>query len=225
MLFFGDVRLDPAARQIWRGTTEVTTEVHLTPKAFDLLVLLLERRPQVVSKQEIRQQLWPDTFVSETNLPALMTEIRKILGDDAREPRFVRTSHKLGYAFCGAVDVGPAAETESKIARWWLVGLGEQIPLYDGENVLGREGDGITVIRSATVSRRHARIDVGADQIAIEDLGSKNGTFVEDTPVTEPRPLAARDRLRLGSIVFTLTPAKAGAEPTQSSTDPPNPAA
>ena len=218
MLLFGDVRLDPDARQAWRGANEV----HLTPKAFDLLLLLVERRPQVVPKAAIRQHLWPDTFVSETNLPALVTEIRTALGDEAREPRFVRTVHRLGYAFCGSVEEHGATERDPRIPRWWLVGPGDQIPLYEGENVLGREGEGIAIVRSPTVSRRHARVMVRGDGITIEDLGSKNGTFVADVAVTQPHPLAAGDRLRLGSILFTLTPAKPAAELTQS-TDTPSP--
>ena len=217
---FANVRVDPASHQVWRDGHEV----HLTAKAFELLLLLAARRPHVVSKGEIRAILWPDTFVSDTNLPALITEIRTALGDDARHARFVRTVHKHGYAFGALVDTeGQSTDPSLVKARWWLVRDQEQIPLFDGENVLGREGQGITIVRSATVSRRHARIRVGTDQMTIEDLGSKNGTFVADEPVTDIRRLAAGDRVRLGSVLFTLMPARTGPTLTKS-TDTPSPA-
>jgi len=216
---FANIRVDPDSHQIWRDGREV----HLTAKAFDLLLLLVSRRPHVASKADIRATLWPDTFVSDTNLPALVTEIRTTLGDDARQSRFVRTVHKHGYAFCAAIDEESKPQGLARVtARWWLVGAQEQVPLFDGENVLGREGAGITVIRSETVSRRHARFQVG-DTVTIEDLGSKNGTFVGDQPVTVVRQVAAGDRVRLGSLLYTLIPARPEPSLTKS-TDTPSPA-
>src|SRR5262245_760478 len=79
------------------------TEAPLSPKAFQLLELLLERRPNAVSKSEIQERLWPKTFVSEGNLTVLMAEIRKALGDSGASPRFIRTVHGFGYAFSGDV--------------------------------------------------------------------------------------------------------------------------
>jgi len=213
---FANIRVDPDTRQIWRDGGGI----HLTVKAFDLLLLLVSRRPHVVSKGDIRATLWPDTFVSDTNLPALVTEIRTTLGDDARRPRFVRTVHKHGYAFCAALDGDSQPQDQARVtARWWLVGAQEQVPLFEGENVLGREGAGITVIRSATVSRLHARFQVG-ETVTIEDLGSKNGTFVGDEPVTGVRQVAAGDRVRLGSLLFTLTPARPEPSLTKSTDTP-----
>ena len=84
---FGDLEFDAEARQLYRNGSAV----HLTGKAFELLKLLLERRPAAMSKAEIQEHLWPDTFVSEANLPTLVAEIRDGLGDDARQPRFLRT--------------------------------------------------------------------------------------------------------------------------------------
>jgi DNA-binding winged helix-turn-helix (wHTH) protein len=67
---FGDVLFDLAARQVFRGAAEV----HLSGKAFELLRYLIERRPQAVSKQDLQAHLWPDTFVTEANLPSLVAE-------------------------------------------------------------------------------------------------------------------------------------------------------
>ena len=86
----------------------------LEPKAFELLCLLLVRRPRVLSKAQIRDVLWPGTSVGETSLPRLVTELRQALGDDAQQPRFIRTAHGFGYAFCG--EARDDAETQPKEA-------------------------------------------------------------------------------------------------------------
>jgi DNA-binding winged helix-turn-helix (wHTH) protein len=96
---FGRFTLDERARQLLRGTQPV----HLSPKAFDLLALLVRRRPEAIAKAEIHERLWPDTFVSDINLAVLIAEIRAALGEVARHPRFVRTVHRFGYAFSGTV--------------------------------------------------------------------------------------------------------------------------
>src|SRR5690242_14452929 len=94
---FGEFRLDVAARQLFRRDEEI----HLTPKAFELLRFLVEQRPRAVSKSELQEKLWPDTFVSEANLSVLVAEIRAALGDPARQPETIRTVHGYGYAFAG----------------------------------------------------------------------------------------------------------------------------
>jgi pSer/pThr/pTyr-binding forkhead associated (FHA) protein len=59
-------------------------------------------------------------------------------------------------------------------------------------------------VKSSTVSRRHARISLDADGVVIEDLGSKNGTYVNDRRVSEPTPVANGDQVRIGSLLFTF---------------------
>jgi hypothetical protein len=78
-LQFDDVTFDLEMRQVWWAGREV----RLTPKAFELLALLIERRPRVVSKQDIRDRLWPGTFVADSNLPAIVSELREAIGDAA----------------------------------------------------------------------------------------------------------------------------------------------
>ncbi|HSD65113.1 MAG TPA: winged helix-turn-helix domain-containing protein, partial [Vicinamibacteria bacterium] len=92
---FGGFLLDTDSRQLFRERTEV----HLQPKTFDLLDLLVRTRPKALSKSHIRGQLWPDTVVGEASLTVAVAELRAALGDDAREPRFVRTVYGFGYAF------------------------------------------------------------------------------------------------------------------------------
>ena len=94
---FGPFVLDLDTKQLTHGSDEI----HLSPKAFELLGALVLDRPKVVSKSALQQRLWPDTFVAEANLSNLIAEIREALGDRPRSPLFVRTAHRFGYAFCG----------------------------------------------------------------------------------------------------------------------------
>src|SRR5689334_2657197 len=78
----GDFTLDEDTRQLLAKGDEV----HLSPKAFDLLALLVANRDRAVSKAEFQERLWPSTFVEETNLASLVAEIRRALSDDAASP-------------------------------------------------------------------------------------------------------------------------------------------
>ena len=100
-LRFGDCDLDPDTREVFRGDPDVlhSGEANVSPKAFALLEVLIEHRPNAVSKQELHKLLWPDTFVSDANLPNLVAELRETLGDDAQKPRIIRTVQRFGYAF------------------------------------------------------------------------------------------------------------------------------
>ena len=95
--WFGDFELDQERRQLLRAGEPVPLE----PKAYELLSLLLERRPRALSRAQIRDAIWPQTFVSESTLAVVVNGIRQALADDARAPRFIRTVHGFGYAFCG----------------------------------------------------------------------------------------------------------------------------
>ena len=215
---FGDIRFDSDTRQLSRESREL----HVSGKAFELLKLLLERRPNAVSKSDIQDYLWPDTFVSETNLPSLVTEIREAIGDDARHPLYIRTLHGFGYAFSGEVTDETVLEQRPAVparASAWLVWEGRRLPLSEGENLLGREGEKVIAFDSTTVSRTHAKIVITAHESVIEDLGSKNGTFVNDEPVPSLRPLKDGDQIRLGAVLCRFRHARPSmSTETQSST-------
>lgn len=168
--------------------------VHLSPKAFQLLHILLSRAPNAVSKDELHDQIWPDTFVTETSLAGIVTEVRAALGDDARKPRYLRTVHGFGYAFAAEVQAAPKA-------RFRVIVRGVEIPLATGENLIGRKPEAAIFIDDASVSREHARI-VAADTATIEDLGSKNGTFVNGRRIEAPEPLRNRDIVGAGTVTF-----------------------
>jgi len=199
----GDLTLDSDTRQLRRGATEV----RISPKALDLLTILLDARPRALAKTDLQQRLWPNAYVSESNLAGLVAEIRRAIGDDARTPRFVRTVQRFGYAFAG--DVSDTTSAPTVALKCWLVYRDRQWPLPDGEHMLGR-GHEPGAIDSDTVSRRHARILVSTGGATIEDLGSKNGTFVRDEPVRSLQALKDGDEIRLGSVRLTFRLASGG---------------
>jgi DNA-binding winged helix-turn-helix (wHTH) protein len=198
---FGPFTLDLETRQL----TRAGREIHLEPKAFELLSVLVLERPKAVSKTDLQARLWPGTFVAEANLSNLVAEIRAALNDSARAPTFVRTAHRFGYAFCGdavsLTDSGDAAPT-----RLWcgLEANGRRFPLPAGEHVIGRDADVAIRFDTSTVSRRHARVLVSADAALLEDCGSKNGTFRGSERVTSPMALADGDVIRIGSVRLTF---------------------
>jgi hypothetical protein len=194
---FGEFTLDTDTRQL-RGSKG---EVHLSPKAYELLNALVESRPRALSKAELHGRLWPATFVSEVNLATLVAEIRDALGDDARKPRFIRTAHRFGYAFCG-MTLDPPRSDPARSTLCWLVKAGRRLPLRLGDNVLGREPDDGISLDSPTVSRQHARIRISATGATLEDLDSKNGTFLRGRRVSKAVALSNGDEIRAGSVVL-----------------------
>jgi DNA-binding winged helix-turn-helix (wHTH) protein len=200
---FADFVLDPGTRQLLRGRDAL----HLEPKAFELLALLVERRPAAVSKSAIQTQLWPNTFVSEGNVTGLVTQIRQALQDDRAQARFVRTVHGFGYAFCADAQEEPLAPRRILGRVVWDRRV---LPLHEGENVLGRAEDAAVRIDAQGVSRQHALLRVTERDAAIEDLGSKNGTHVGDRRIAAPAALEDGDVFRLGSevLVFRRTAAQ-----------------
>jgi DNA-binding winged helix-turn-helix (wHTH) protein len=199
---FGDCVLDSETRQLFVGSEEV----HLQPKAFQFLELLLESRPKALSKDVIHEKLWPGTFVSDGTLTSLLAEIRDAVGDDARKSRFVRTVHRFGYAFCGQAQETrerPSSEGREKSVCWIVRGR-RRYALAPGESIIGRDPGAAVFIDDASVSRRHARILVSDDGATLEDLGSKNGTQVQEKRIEAPVPLTDGDQIRVGSVALTL---------------------
>ena len=193
---FGDITLDSASRQLVRGGAAI----HLSPKAFDLLCHLVERRPTAVAKNQLFELIWPGTFVVEANLTVLVTELRRALGDDPHTPRFIRTIHKHGYAFCGqATEIAPRPAARDAL-RAWLLWNDRVLPLAEGENVIGRDPSCGVWLDQPGVSRRHARVLVTDDVAEIEDLGSTNGTFVSEVAIAGPHPLSDADIIQVGSV-------------------------
>lgn len=198
---FGDFTLDHDLRQLFLRRDEV----HLSPKAFELLTVLLANRTRAVSKAELQQTLWPSTFVEESNIAGLVLELRRALGDSASHPVFVRTVYGFGYRFVGAVTVDAApARPASAGVRLCLEWDARQIVLMEGDNVIGREPTAAIQIDSPGISRHHARILVSDGVATLEDCGSKNGTHLNGLRIAAPARLADGDVIRLGAISLTF---------------------
>lgn len=198
----GPFALDPDQRLLFRGGEPL----HLTPKAFDLFHLLVAEAPRVVSKRELHERLWPGTFVTDSNLTGLVKELRRVLADNDPGAPVIRTVHRVGYA-C-ALDT--AAERAEPGAWHWLVVNGSRFVLQQRENIVGRDPASDVWVDVPGISRRHARITVDGSAVLLEDLGSKNGTTVSDTPVDAAVVLRDGDRIRFGSVAAVYRTSTAG---------------
>lgn len=216
---FGPFVLDEDRRQLLEGAAEL----RLSPKAYDLLTTLVSLRPRAVSKTELQERLWPDTFVQEANLAVLVGEIRAALRDDPHDSRYVRTVHRFGYAFCADASEsrtsppdaqGARAPAAGDQARCWIVYDERETALGPGEHIIGRATEASVRVDLVSVSRRHARLVVGEAATTLEDLGSKNGTWVGPTPVGAPVVLEDGDEIRVGCARMTYR-ARTGPEATK----------
>jgi DNA-binding winged helix-turn-helix (wHTH) protein len=196
ILQFGRFRLDTGRVQLFLDGAEV----QLTPKAFGVLSLLVERRPNVVTKDQIAEGVW-GAAVSDASLTMVMTELRKALGDPASDPAFIRTVHRVGYAFCASAE---AVEDRGGDARFFLVAGDRRFGLRDGETVAGRdEACGIR-LDDQSVSRRHARFLVKDGSVQVEDLNSTNGTIVNGRRLSALSALEPGDTIKIGGISTRL---------------------
>jgi DNA-binding winged helix-turn-helix (wHTH) protein len=199
-LRFGPFTLDLESRQLLRQRFEI----HLTPKAFDLLAALIQDRPKVLSKTVLQERLWPATFVAEANLSNLVAEVRAALDDSPRTPAFIRTAHGIGYAFCGDAVEAAGADLAPPGPSCWLEWGGQRFPLSIGTYHVGRHPDVEIRLDHASVGRHHARLVVTADGAVLEDFASKNGTFRDGERITAPVQLADGNELRIGSVLLTF---------------------
>jgi DNA-binding winged helix-turn-helix (wHTH) protein len=194
VLEFETFRLDLDRRQLFRGTEQV----HLSPKALQLLQVLIEARPKALSKADIHERLWPATFVADSNLASIVNEVRRALDDDAHSPKYVRTVHAFGYAFL-AEPKADAARPRGAAAAKLVWDKGEE-PLFAGRNIIGRDADAAVRVDDRTISRHHAAIVIERGRVTLEDLGSKNGTFLEGNRVEAPVELTDGASMEVGSV-------------------------
>jgi DNA-binding winged helix-turn-helix (wHTH) protein len=197
-LRFADCVLDLRARQLERQDRTVPLE----PKVYELLEVLIKRRPAVVTNNELDELLWPQVYVARTSLTRLVSELRAALGDTARGSHLIRTVYKTGYAFCADVTcLSPARSSSATIEVLWMK---QSLPLTDGEHIAGRDAECSLVIDGTTVSRQHARITIARGAATIEDLGSTNGTHVNGTRISAPTRIIPGDEFALGSEVLRV---------------------
>jgi DNA-binding winged helix-turn-helix (wHTH) protein len=195
-LAFADCIFKPASRLVLRNGEPVPLE----PKSFTLLEALIERRPAVVTYNEIDELLWPKVYVARTSLTRLVSELRAALGDSPGDGHIIRTVYKTGYAFAAAVT--PVGQPRAAAAASSVLWNGRLLPLAEGENIVGRGVECSLVIEAISVSRRHARFMISAASASVEDLGSTNGTFVNEAPISAATELKDGDVVTLGKAVM-----------------------
>ena len=199
---FAEFTVDSDTRQLQGGEGDI----HLSPKAFDLLCLLIDAAPKVVEKAELHTRIWPNTHVVDANLNVLIGEIRRALGDSAQDQKFIRTVHGVGYAFCApAVDL-LAARAAIQARFCWVVREGRTWQLSEGDNIIGRDPRSDIWLDAPGVSRRHAiiRVDGRNRRVMLEDLGSTNGTFVRRAAVEAEVALTDGDLVQVGTVDLTV---------------------
>jgi TolB-like protein len=109
---FGPYRLDPNERVLTRAGDTIS----LTPKATEILLMLVTNAGQLVEKDELLQQVWPDTFVEESNLSQNIFTLRRALGDERAGPRYIETVARRGYRFVATVRVVATDENHQMLA-------------------------------------------------------------------------------------------------------------
>jgi DNA-binding winged helix-turn-helix (wHTH) protein len=204
---FGPFRVDLRAGQLLRDGAAVDLE----PVVFALLVYLLRNPHRLIGRDELLDELWKGTHVSDASLSRAVARLRGALDDGAREPLYIETVPRRGYRF-----IAPVLEPPATACRL-IFGIREFI-LTPGAHIIGRGHDCGVCIESTDVSRHHAQVTIDSIGATIKDLGSRNGTIVAGERLTDSRQLRDGDEIRLGSVSLTFR-APPGAE--QTSTTPP----
>jgi DNA-binding winged-HTH domains len=175
--------------------------VHISQRAFRMLELLLKAAPAAVSKDVLYRGLWGETFVAEANIPNVVSELRAALGDDRDKPRLITTVHRRGYRFDG--ELRPP-EVRPNRPRFVVVWGEREYRLREGRHVIGRDASVDVPIDSQGISRQHALLTVESDHATIEDLESKNGTFVRGKRIRTAVNVSDGEHLRFGSVSVTF---------------------
>jgi DNA-binding winged helix-turn-helix (wHTH) protein len=203
---FGPFLYDPVSR----GLLKDGAEIPLTHKSRELLLLFLHNPGKLLPREEIVEKVWPDVAVTDDAVRFQVAELRKALGD--RGDAFIQTIRREGYRWEAPVrpaadrPVRPVVSDGSPLPppRFRLVLETREVQLLEGENLIGRDPDGALWIDHASVSRRHARIVVAGGKATVEDLDSKNGTFLGGKRIEKKTTLADGDQVRIGpeTMVF-----------------------
>lgn len=139
---FGPYRLDRSKRVLTREGESIS----LTPKATDILILLVANAGEVVAKDELLREVWPDTFVEEANLTQNIFRLRKALNDERSESRYIETVTRRGYRFTGAVTTNERQAKSSEELATPMLPIVAVLPLINSTSDEGLEYivDGLT---------------------------------------------------------------------------------
>ena len=204
----GDWEVEPDFNLIKRDGAEVRLEI----KVMELLVYLAHQGDRLVTRSELIDGVWGTEFICDNTLTHAVSQLRTALGDDPKDPAFIQTIHRRGYRLVAeVVDLeGRSPDDVGQPSQFRILTPSREIQLREGANLIGR-APGVTVrIDSIWVSRHHARVEVELEDAVIEDLGSRNGTFVNGERVEEPATLISGDIISLGKLTDRLRFVQAG---------------
>ncbi len=196
---FGPFVLDLEGAELRKGSEKVA----IRPKCFDLLVYLAGRRGRVISKEDLLENVWRDVVVNDGTLNRTVTELRAALGDDAEHPLYIETVSRRGYKFIAELQGGHAPEKEAT-PDFALIHDKREYPLSEGAHLIGRGADVAIPIHASATSRHHARVVIAGSDVTVEDLGSRNGTYVNGERATGCVRLNAGDEIRIGGDCLIL---------------------
>jgi DNA-binding winged helix-turn-helix (wHTH) protein len=198
----GEWWFEPDLDRISRGDEHRT----LRPRVSELLAALADRPGELALKHELVDAVWQSGYVTDNALAHLVTELRGALGDDAAHPSYVETIFRRGYRLVAPVvhsDASPASPTPP--VRFQLENeAGTLTDLTEGENLIGRSPEAVVRVDSSEASRRHARILIRGAVAELEDLGSKNGTYLRGRRLTARARLEVADEIQIGINVATF---------------------
>ena len=185
----GPFRLEIEDRALYRGGRPVA----LTPRCFDVLRELVQARGRVVTKERLLERVWADAVVEEGSVTRTVSMLREALGEEWAG--LIETLPRVGYRIAGPVAPDPVSPPV--LAR--IVWDERVFPLLPGENIVGRDLDAAVRLDVSSVSRHHARITVSETDATLEDLGSKNGTFLGKVRLQRPAPLQDGAEISFGT--------------------------
>jgi DNA-binding winged helix-turn-helix (wHTH) protein len=235
-----DWLVEPQLNRVSNGASSV----HLEPKAMEVLLCLADHVGEVVPRRVLVDRVWSTEFITDSTLTHTIADLRRALADDARAPRFIETIPKRGYRLIADTVGGPRNEPTGrgsnpgheplavivgeKVQLGHRAGshfsdhvlcLGDQeIPLIEPTIVFGRGQEADIQFLVSEVSRRHARVNVVNSEAVIEDLGSKNGTTVNNRAIDQPHRLRSGDAVGIGPT--TMIYRWLSVEPTRTSDTP-----
>ena len=195
----GDWLVEPTLDRISRDGQVV----RLRPRAMDVLTCLAFEAGKLATKQSLIDAVWRTEFVSEHALTQVIAELRAALDDDARNPTYIENIPRRGYRLVAAMTPVAASVSPERDASlpFKLQGDDRDHPLNQGPNIIGRTADTDICIDRTKVSRCHARIVVAGTTATIEDLGSKNGTYLNGERLQNPTLLTNGDEIWIGRSV------------------------
>lgn len=197
---FGECTFDGETGELLREGRRVA----ISSRAFQLLGRLLEARPHPLTLSALGPDLWPASGGSEAELVSLVLELRGAIEVKGARETLLRTAGAGSYAFSGRADPDRRPTVAGGGYQFRLIWDDREIPLAEGENLIGRDTDALVRIDGPRVSRRHARITIESGRVHLEDLGSRNGTRLNDNPVGGASPLADGDRISIGSYLLVF---------------------